>query len=126
MMRLLLASVKLQRAIDAEVKTWLDGGITAFQTTIILHLGQHDGITQKDLREALNCDQGNLARTLGAMEEKKGWIKRRRSFSVVPSFSYISLTDTGNFVFGKIQCKMQASTLGSDLAAVTLAINNSL
>lgn len=86
------------------LKKW---GLTAAQFDILVQVGTHESLTQKELAAKLFVTKGNVTQVLRRMEEL-GWIQRDQEWKT----KIIFLTDTGQTLYDKVvphQEQFQAS-----------------
>ncbi len=92
------------------LKKW---GLTSAQFDVLIQVGVHHAITQKELGEKLFVTKGNITQLITKME-KLGWVTRERNWKT----KTISLTEEGKSLMAEIvpeQEQFQASQfLGLD------------
>ena len=92
------------RLNNQHLKDW---GLSAAQFDVLVHIGVHKRITQKELGGKLLVTKGNITQLIVKME-KIGWIQREREWKK----KYLSLTAKGKELYQEVvpqQEKFQAS-----------------
>lgn len=82
------------RRNNEHLKEW---GLTSAQFDILIQVGIHKEITQKELGEKLFVTKGNITQLIGKME-KLGWVQRQQDWKT----KTISLTDKGRQLYDEV------------------------
>ncbi|MDQ0300017.1 DNA-binding MarR family transcriptional regulator [Salibacterium salarium] len=92
------------RRSNFHLKKW---GLTVAQFDVLVQIGTHQPLTQKELAAKLFVTKGNMTQVLGRMEEL-GWIKREQEWKT----KVLSLTNLGKEMYEDVvphQEQFQAS-----------------
>ncbi|RSL33020.1 MarR family transcriptional regulator [Salibacterium salarium] len=92
------------RRSNFHLKKW---GLTVAQFDVLVQIGTHQPLTQKELAAKLFVTKGNMTQVLGRMEEL-GWIKREQEWKT----KVLSLTNLGKQMYKNVvpyQEQFQAS-----------------
>ncbi|WP_341357556.1 MarR family transcriptional regulator [Rossellomorea sp. y25] len=82
------------RRNNEHLREW---GLTSAQFDILIQVGIHNEITQKELGEKLFVTKGNITQLLVKME-KLGWVQRKQDWKT----KTISLTDQGQKLYDEV------------------------
>ncbi|WP_299742474.1 MarR family winged helix-turn-helix transcriptional regulator [uncultured Rossellomorea sp.] len=82
------------RRNNEHLREW---GLTSAQFDILIQVGIHNEITQKELGEKLFVTKGNITQLLVKME-KLGWVQRKQDWKT----KTISLTDQGQKLYDQV------------------------
>ena len=87
------------RLNNQHLKQW---NLSTAQFDMLVQIGAHERLTQKELGEKLLVTKGNITQLLSKME-KLGWIERERQWKT----KYLSLTEKGKELYNEVVPKQE-------------------
>ncbi|HIS28888.1 MAG TPA: MarR family transcriptional regulator [Candidatus Avamphibacillus intestinigallinarum] len=87
------------RLNNQHLKQW---NLSTAQFDMLVQIGVHERLTQKELGEKLLVTKGNITQLLSKME-KLGWIERERQWKT----KYLSLTEKGRELYNEVVPKQE-------------------
>ena len=87
------------RLNNQHLKQW---NLSTAQFDMLVQIGAHERLTQKELGEKLLVTKGNITQLLSKME-KLGWIERERQWKT----KYLSLTEKGRELYNEVVPKQE-------------------
>ena len=87
------------RLNNQHLKQW---NLSTAQFDMLVQIGVHERLTQKELGEKLLVTKGNITQLLSKME-KLGWIERERQWKT----KYLSLTEKGKELYNEVVPKQE-------------------